>query len=102
MGIYVNSADPVQIPQNAASDWSLHCLLTRFLAMQNSLEMKTSFCSILFLFYPITLEGPQGSTDALKHPTETPKTRNGLIQIMKMDKFTSQLRVKDSYTFSMY
>ena len=27
-GTYVNSGDPAQMPQNAASDQGLHCLLT--------------------------------------------------------------------------
>ena len=38
---YANGADPVQMPQNAASDQGLHCLLTE-ISMQNTIEMKLS------------------------------------------------------------
>ena len=56
-------ADPVQMPQNAASDQGQHCLYAKY----NNNE---------------------------KSP-ETPKTRNGLIQMMKLDKCTGQKRVKN-------
>ena len=61
-----NSADPVQTPQNVASELGLHYFLTGT-TMQ------------------ITING--------KHPLETPKTRNGLIQMIKMDKSTGQKTV---------
>ena len=36
-----NSGDPVQTPQNVASELSLHCLLTG-ISMENTVYMKTS------------------------------------------------------------
>ena len=38
---YVNSADPVQTPQNAASELGQHCLLTE-ISMENTVKMKAS------------------------------------------------------------
>ena len=67
LGYYANSADPVQTPPNAASDQYLHCLLTE-----------------------ISMEMQQKS----KQPSETSKTRNGIIQMMRMDKSSGQKRVK--------
>ena len=61
-----NIADPVQTPQNAASDQGLHCLLTD-ISMQNTITMKTS--------------------------ARIPSTCNGLIQMLKTDKFTDQRRI---------
>ena len=46
-----------------ASGQGLHCLLTE-ISMENAVKMKTS--------------------------TKTPKTRNGLIQMIRMDKSTGQ------------
>ena len=40
-GYYENSADPVQMPQNVASDQSLHCLLIE-ISMESSDKMETS------------------------------------------------------------
>ena len=41
MGRYAESADPVQMLQNATSDQGLHCLLTG-IYMQKSIKMNTS------------------------------------------------------------
>ena len=54
-----NNANSVQMPQNAAPDEGLRCLLTE-ISVQNTVKMKTS--------------------------TRTPKTRNGLVQMIKIDK----------------
>ena len=51
----LNSADPVQMPQDAASDQGPHCLLTGISMQNNNRNKKTS--------------------------TMNPKTRNGLIQM---------------------
>ena len=53
--------------QNMVSDQDLCCLLTR-ISMQNTLKIE--------------------------HPLETPETRNGLTQMIRMDQSTSQKRVK--------
>ena len=60
-----NSADPVLMQQNAASDQGLHYLLTGFWKCNKN----------------------------EKHTLKAPKTRNGLIQIIKMDWSTGQERV---------
>ena len=62
-----NSADPVQKQQNTAFDQGLHCLLTR-ISVQNKMKWK--------------------------HLPDTPKTRNGFIQMIRLDKSTNQERVK--------
>ena len=58
LGHYTNSADPVQMPQNAASDQDQHCLLTG-ISTENAAEVK-------------------------KTSTKEHKTRNGLIQMSPM------------------
>ena len=40
-GYYANSADPVQMLQNAASHQDLHCLLTE-ISMENAVKMITA------------------------------------------------------------
>ena len=40
LGYYANSADPIQMPPNAASDQGLHCLQTE-ISMENTVKMKT-------------------------------------------------------------
>ena len=40
MGTHANSANPVQMPQNLASDQDLPCLLTE-ISMQMSVKVKT-------------------------------------------------------------
>ena len=62
MGTYAESADPVQTPQNVASDQGQYCLLTGI-----SLKIQLKW----------------------KHSPKTSKTRNRPIQIIKMDKSTS-------------
>ena len=69
MGTCADSEDSVQMPQNVASEQCLHCLFAG-ISMQNTTNMKTS--------------------------TRTPKTRNGLIQIIRMKKFTGLKRVSGS------
>ena len=58
LGYNTNSADPVQMPQNAASDEGLLCLLLG-ICMLNTMKVN-------------------------------PETRNGLIQMIRMDKYTGQ------------
>ena len=70
LGSYANSADPVQMPQNAASELGLHCLLTG-ISMQKHSKRKD-----------------------IQH--QNPKIRNGQIQIKRMDKSIGQNRVKDT------
>ena len=70
MGYDANSADPVQMPQNAASDQDLHCLLTE-------ISVKSAV--------------------KIENPPEKPKTRNGIIQMIRMDKSTSQKRVNKAW-----
>ena len=65
MGYYANSADPVQMPQIAASEQDQHCLLT-VISMQNTVKIKAGI----------------------------PKTRNGHIQMIRTDKSTSQKWIK--------
>ena len=62
-GIYANNADPAQRVQNAVGDQDQHCLLTG-ISKQNTIEMKTF--------------------------TRIPKTRNKLVQIIRMDQSTSR------------
>ena len=66
LGYYANSADPVQMLPNAASDQDLHCF---FFNSENSVE------------------------NIAKMKTSTPKTRNRLIQMKGMDKSTGHDRV---------
>ena len=61
------------MPQNGASDQGLHYLLTE-----------------------ISKENP------VKNVPETPKTRNGLIQVIRMDKSTGQNRVKVIYPLVLH
>ena len=63
LGHYANSADPIQMPQNVASDQGLHNLLTG-ISVQNRIKMKTS--------------------------SRNPKARNGFVPTIRMDKFTYQ------------
>ena len=63
MGYYADNPDPVQMPQNVASDQDLPCLLVGS-PMQNIVKIK--------------------------NPPETPQTRNGLVQIIRMNKSTGQ------------
>ena len=50
LGTYANSADPVQMPQNVASELGLHCLLTG-ISMQNTVKVKI-FTTILQIINP--------------------------------------------------
>ena len=63
LGTYAISADPVQALQNALSDQGLHCLLTG-ISMRNIIKQNTL--------------------------TETPKIKNGLIQVIRTDNDTSR------------
>ena len=65
-GYYANSADPVQTLPNAVSDQGLHGFLT---------EISTK--------------------NACSKNENIPQTRNGLIQIIKIDKSTGQERIKN-------
>ena len=40
-GVYANSADPVQLPQNVASDQGLYCLLPE-ICIENTVRMETA------------------------------------------------------------
>ena len=66
MGTHAENADPDLMLQNAASDQGLHCLLT----------------------------GISTKIQNLKHLPETPHARNGLIQMIKVDKSMSQKKKK--------
>ena len=41
LGTYTNSADPVQVLQNAASDQGQHCLLTGITMQNNKMDKIT-------------------------------------------------------------
>ena len=64
LGYYASSAHPVQTPQNAMSDQGQHCLFTA-ISMQNKKNRE--------------------------HPPGTPKIRNGLTQMIKVDKSFSKM-----------
>ena len=65
-GTYVNSADPDQMSQNAASDQGLHCLLTG-MSIRNRLKMKST--------------------------PNTHKIGNGFVQLIRMDRSTRHIWV---------
>ena len=65
---YANSAVPVKKPPNVASDQGQHSLLTEIF-IENGLKIK--------------------------YPPEPPKTRNRIIQMIKMDMFIGHKRVND-------
>ena len=65
---YANNPDPVQVPQNAAPDESQH-FLRDGISMQNIYKKNETV-------------------------TRTPKNRNGLIQMIRLDKSTGQKRVE--------
>ena len=67
MRTYAYSADPLQTPQNAASDQGLHCLFSG-ISLQNTVKIKTS--------------------------NPPPKSRYGLIYMARMDRSTREKRVK--------
>ena len=71
LGYNAKSADPVQMPPNVASELGLHCLITE-ISTENAGKIK-------------------------KQPPETPKTRNGLIQMIRMDKSICQKWLKKCY-----
>ena len=58
LGSHANSADPVQTPQNAASELGQHCVLSGI---------------------------SEQTTIKLQHPPGTPKSRNRFIQMIRVN-----------------